>query len=218
MDIWVRELPAASPGDERSVRITRSAATKVIRRGRQTTRVSRTRPRAAARSPSGSRWYRRSTAHAACRARWSRRRRARWRGRRTQPPRCPTDPSCSRRVTAVSRRGLPTARPSRSPRSRRAAAATTAIRTATTTIRRPRWQVRSQYALWRVLAPRAVDDGAQSLTLAASDAARWTSAFDQVWQTMKTAVLRDRAVGCRVGRASGEIPAADGAGERRGRR
>ena len=44
----------------------------------------------------------------------------------------------------------------------------------------------SQYALWRVLAPRAIDDGARSLTLPAPDSARWTSAFDQVWQTMKT--------------------------------
>ncbi len=42
-----------------------------------------------------------------------------------------------------------------------------------------------QYQLWRVLAPRAVDEGAASVALAATDAARWTSAFDQVWQTLK---------------------------------
>ena len=42
-----------------------------------------------------------------------------------------------------------------------------------------------QYQLWRVLAPRAVDEGAASVTPAATDAARWTSAFDQVWQTLK---------------------------------
>lgn len=42
-----------------------------------------------------------------------------------------------------------------------------------------------QYQLWRVLAPRAVDEGAASVAPAATDAARWTSAFDQVWQTLK---------------------------------
>jgi gamma-glutamyltranspeptidase len=43
----------------------------------------------------------------------------------------------------------------------------------------------SQYALWRVLAPRDVDESAATITPAATDAARWTSAFDQVWQTLK---------------------------------
>ena len=43
----------------------------------------------------------------------------------------------------------------------------------------------NQYALWRVLAPRAIDEGASEIALAAMDAARWTSAFDQVWQTLK---------------------------------
>jgi gamma-glutamyltranspeptidase len=42
-----------------------------------------------------------------------------------------------------------------------------------------------QYMLWRVLAPRAVDEGAAQISLAVTDAARWTSAFDQVWQTLK---------------------------------
>jgi gamma-glutamyltranspeptidase len=44
----------------------------------------------------------------------------------------------------------------------------------------------SQYALWRVAAPRAVDEGATALALAAPDAGRWTTAFDAVWQTLKT--------------------------------
>lgn len=43
----------------------------------------------------------------------------------------------------------------------------------------------NEHALWRVLAPRAVDQAAAQVTLAATDAARWTSAFDQVWQTLK---------------------------------
>jgi gamma-glutamyltranspeptidase len=43
----------------------------------------------------------------------------------------------------------------------------------------------NQYALWRVLAPRAVDEAAATIAPASTDAARWTSAFDQVWQTLK---------------------------------
>jgi gamma-glutamyltranspeptidase/glutathione hydrolase len=43
-----------------------------------------------------------------------------------------------------------------------------------------------QFALWRVDAPRAVDEGAAAITLAVPDRARWTSAFDQVWQTLKS--------------------------------
>ena len=42
-----------------------------------------------------------------------------------------------------------------------------------------------EHILWRVLAPRAVDEGAAQVALASTDAARWTSAFDQVWQTLK---------------------------------
>jgi gamma-glutamyltranspeptidase len=41
------------------------------------------------------------------------------------------------------------------------------------------------YALWRVPAPRPVDENATSLALATSDSTRWVSAFDQVWQTLK---------------------------------
>ncbi len=44
----------------------------------------------------------------------------------------------------------------------------------------------SQHALWRVLAPRAVDAGAAEIAVAAMDPARWTSAFNQVWQTLKS--------------------------------
>ena len=44
----------------------------------------------------------------------------------------------------------------------------------------------NQYQLWRVLAPRVVDEGATGVALAATDAARWTSAFDQVWQTLRS--------------------------------
>jgi gamma-glutamyltranspeptidase len=49
----------------------------------------------------------------------------------------------------------------------------------------------NQFALWRVLAPRAVDAGAAALTVAATDAARWTSAFDQIWQTLKSMYYAD---------------------------
>ena len=44
----------------------------------------------------------------------------------------------------------------------------------------------SAYQFWRVLAPRAVDQGATSASLPAPDAARWTTGFDQTWQTLKT--------------------------------
>ena len=42
-----------------------------------------------------------------------------------------------------------------------------------------------QFALWRVLAPRVVDEGAAQVSLVSTDRARWTSAFDQVWQTLE---------------------------------
>jgi gamma-glutamyltranspeptidase len=44
----------------------------------------------------------------------------------------------------------------------------------------------TDYALWRIAAPRAVDENATALAVAASGAARWVSAFDQVWQTLKS--------------------------------
>ena len=44
----------------------------------------------------------------------------------------------------------------------------------------------SDYGLWRVAAPRPVDDHATALALAASDSARWVLAFDQIWQTLKS--------------------------------
>ena len=47
------------------------------------------------------------------------------------------------------------------------------------------------HALWRLAAPRPVDDGASELRLPAPDSARWTAAFDQVWQTLKSLYYRD---------------------------
>jgi len=44
----------------------------------------------------------------------------------------------------------------------------------------------NQFALWSVPAPRVVDDGALQVSLNSADPARWTSAFDQVWQTLKS--------------------------------
>lgn len=43
------------------------------------------------------------------------------------------------------------------------------------------------YALWRLDAPRAVDQAAAPIALPGSkNGARWTSAFDEVWQTLKS--------------------------------
>src|SRR5262245_37591735 len=43
------------------------------------------------------------------------------------------------------------------------------------------------HVLWRVAAPRAVDEQAASLKMApAPDSARWAAAFDQVWLTLKS--------------------------------
>ena len=43
------------------------------------------------------------------------------------------------------------------------------------------------HVLWRVVAPRAVDEQAASLKmLPAPDSARWAAAFDQVWLTLKS--------------------------------
>ena len=68
--------------------------------------------------------------------------------------------------------------------------ATTAIPSATTTIRRRRWRresVSHSGACWR----RAPSTRARvSVAPAATDAARWTSAFDQVWQTLKSCTTR----------------------------
>jgi gamma-glutamyltranspeptidase len=49
----------------------------------------------------------------------------------------------------------------------------------------------NQYALWRVPAPRAVDEGAAQVSLVTVDQTRWTSAFDQVWQTLKSMYYAD---------------------------
>jgi gamma-glutamyltranspeptidase len=42
------------------------------------------------------------------------------------------------------------------------------------------------HVLWRVEAPRAVDQGAASVSLPAPDARRWAAAFDQVWLTLRS--------------------------------
>jgi gamma-glutamyltranspeptidase len=44
----------------------------------------------------------------------------------------------------------------------------------------------SQYTLWRTAAPRAIDEGGATVTLGTADPSRWTTAFDEVWQTMKS--------------------------------
>ena len=49
------------------------------------------------------------------------------------------------------------------------------------------------YALWRVAAPRPVDASAQSVSAGDADPERWTRAFDQVWQTLKSMYYRDGA-------------------------
>jgi gamma-glutamyltranspeptidase/glutathione hydrolase len=48
----------------------------------------------------------------------------------------------------------------------------------------------SGFELWRVLAPRVVDQGATSPALPPPDAARWTSGFEQIWQTLKSTYYR----------------------------
>ena len=45
--------------------------------------------------------------------------------------------------------------------------------------------------LWRLAAPRAVDERGATTTLPAPDEARWTAGFDQVWQTMQSLYFRD---------------------------
>jgi gamma-glutamyltranspeptidase len=46
------------------------------------------------------------------------------------------------------------------------------------------------YELWRVAAPRPIDDGARTVALPAPDGSRWTSAFDEVWQTLRSLYYR----------------------------
>jgi gamma-glutamyltranspeptidase len=47
------------------------------------------------------------------------------------------------------------------------------------------------YTLWRVDAPRAVDQNASTADLPRADQLRWVSAFDQVWQTLKSMYYRE---------------------------
>jgi len=48
-----------------------------------------------------------------------------------------------------------------------------------------------EQVLWRVAAPRPIDDGAREVTIATPGAGRWAGQFDRVWQTMKSLYYRD---------------------------
>jgi gamma-glutamyltranspeptidase len=50
-----------------------------------------------------------------------------------------------------------------------------------------------EQVLWRVAAPRPIDDGARAVTTPAPAAGRWTSQFDRAWRTMKSLYYRDGA-------------------------
>jgi gamma-glutamyltranspeptidase len=45
--------------------------------------------------------------------------------------------------------------------------------------------------LWRVAAPRPIDDGAREVTTATPAAGRWTGQFDRVWHTLKSLYYRE---------------------------
>jgi gamma-glutamyltranspeptidase/glutathione hydrolase len=47
------------------------------------------------------------------------------------------------------------------------------------------------YTLWRVEAPRAIDEGAATVAVSDPDDSRWAGAFDQVWQTLKSLYYHD---------------------------
>lgn len=47
--------------------------------------------------------------------------------------------------------------------------------------------------LWRLAAPRAVDDGARTLAAPATTGGQWVGQFDRVWQTLKSLYYRDGA-------------------------
>ena len=48
-----------------------------------------------------------------------------------------------------------------------------------------------EQVLWRVTAPRPVDDGARALATATAAAGRWTAPFDRAWTTLKSLYYRD---------------------------
>ena len=50
-----------------------------------------------------------------------------------------------------------------------------------------------EQVLWRVAAPRPIDEGARALPTATPAAGRWTVQFDRVWQTMKSLYYREGA-------------------------
>ena len=76
----------------------------------------------------------------------------------------------------------------------------------------------TEYALWRVAAPRAVDENATALAVAANDSARWMSAFDQVWQTLKSMYYTTGEPAPQWDALATEVPAGDGARRRTPRR
>ena len=68
----------------------------------------------------------------------------------------------------------------------------------------------SAFELWRVLAPRTVDQGATTPTLPSPDATRWAMGFDQIWQERpgrRTAsTVRPRRPGTRSAPSIGHRP------------
>ena len=50
---------------------------------------------------------------------------------------------------------------------------------------------RADHVLWRVAAPRPIDEGARAITAPAAAAGRWTAQFDRVWSTMKSLYYRE---------------------------
>jgi gamma-glutamyltranspeptidase/glutathione hydrolase len=48
-----------------------------------------------------------------------------------------------------------------------------------------------EQVLWRIAAPRPIDDGARAVTTPAPATGRWAGQFDRVWTTMKSLYYRD---------------------------
>ena len=76
-----------------------------------------------------------------------------------------------------------------------------------------------EQVLWRVAAPRPIDDGARAVTTATPAAGRWTGQFDRVWHTMKSLYYRDGESATAWDAAARQVSAAgDGGEDRAGRR
>ena len=73
----------------------------------------------------------------------------------------------------------------------------------------------AEYALWRVAAPRAVDEAATSLQLPASGRRAMDVGFDQVWQTLKTMYYATGPSAAAWDALRDEVPAACRASEGR---